>query len=446
MKITFDTKGNDKQKLAAKYWLDKTTEKILFGGAKYGGKSYLGANLIFGDAFIYPETRYFIARDSLTDLRRYTIPTIFEVINDWGINPSDYMIFNGQDSYFELYNKSKVFLLDAKHLPRDPDFHRFGSVQMTRGWCEEIGQMNSKAIDHLWLTVGRWNNQKYGLKKKMLMTCNPHKGYGYVNYYKPHKENKLEDNKKFIIALPQDNKSGDKDYIKSIIENKDIAERERLGFGNWEYDDDPACLITYNSILDMFTNSFVYDDDTANYITADIAMQGSDRFVLIVWKGLTAIDIKIIQKCDATEVEKNIQNLAEQYHVPRSCIAYDADGLGTFLRGYLKGAYPINGNGKVIGKENYSNLKSQLHYLLSKAINGNHIYFKCLISDNIKGDIIEELEYIKRYKADTDGKLRILPKEQIKELIGRSPDFSDAMAYRMIFELLKPYQAFWNKK
>ena len=134
MKITFDTKGNEKQKLAAKYWIDDETEELLYGGAKYGGKSFLGCSLIFGDALIYPETYYFIARNSLTDLRKYTIPSIHEVFRTWGLEVDAYAKYNGQDSYFELYNKSRVYLLNAEYSPRDPDFHRFGSIQMTRGW------------------------------------------------------------------------------------------------------------------------------------------------------------------------------------------------------------------------------------------------------------------------------------------------------------------------
>jgi phage terminase large subunit len=78
MEILFKTR-NQKQLEAAEYWIDNDTEQILFGGAKAGGKSFLGACLIFGDALIYPETHYFIARQELIDLRKFTIATIYEV-------------------------------------------------------------------------------------------------------------------------------------------------------------------------------------------------------------------------------------------------------------------------------------------------------------------------------------------------------------------------------
>ena len=55
MEIEFKTKIQ-KQIQASEFWVDNITEEILYGGAKGGGKSYLGASLIFGDALIYTET------------------------------------------------------------------------------------------------------------------------------------------------------------------------------------------------------------------------------------------------------------------------------------------------------------------------------------------------------------------------------------------------------
>ena len=174
--IEFRTK-NPKQLRAVEYWLDKETQQLLYGGAKFGGKSYLGASLIFGDALIYPETRYFIAREQLTDLRKHTISTVHEVFDNWGLNILDYAPFNGQDNVFNLHNGSKVYLIDCKVAPSDPLFERFGSMQMTRGWIEEGGEVAESAYANLWLAVGRWKNEQYGLAKKLLITANPKKGW-----------------------------------------------------------------------------------------------------------------------------------------------------------------------------------------------------------------------------------------------------------------------------
>src|SRR3990167_676885 len=119
MIIEFKTKINQ-QISAAKLWIDDETEQILFGGAKGGGKSYLGASLIFGDGLIYPETHYFIARQELIDLRKYTIPTIEEVFKNWNLDIETYANYNHQDNVWNLTNGSKVFMISCKELPSDP--------------------------------------------------------------------------------------------------------------------------------------------------------------------------------------------------------------------------------------------------------------------------------------------------------------------------------------
>jgi hypothetical protein len=85
-------------------------------------------------------------------------------------------------------------------------------------------------------------------------------------------------------------------------------------------------------------------------------------------------------------------------------------------------------------KGNYVNLKSECYYLLSEKINDRGMYVRC--NDvNIKKSLSEELEYVLRHNADKDGKLAIMPKDKVKEKLGRSPDISDMLMMRMYFEL-----------
>ena len=65
-------------------------------------------------------------------------------------------------------------------------------------------------------------------------------------------------------------------------------------------------------------------------------------------------------------------------------------------------------------------------------IQNGEIYVDCK-DGNVIDELSKELEQVKRDKIDSDGKLRILPKEKVKELIGRSPDYSDALMMRMYF-------------
>lgn len=422
-----------KQIIASEYWIDNTTEEILYGGAKGGAKSYLGCALIFCDALIYPGTHYFIARRNLDDLAKYTTPSIIEVFNHMGIDFKDYVNYNGQHNYFQLHNGSKVFYIDCKHLPSDPEYHRFGSLQFTRGWIEEIGQINSMAIINLSVTIGRWKNTDYELKRKLLLTCNPYKGYAYNNFYLPDKNGKMPDYRKFIVALPTDNKYLTQEYLDSLDRLPD-NERERLKHGNWEYEDDPSVLIDYETINNMFSNEYVLPG--SKKIVADIARYGSDRAIITLWEGFRLVEY-IAFNISSMELIKNAINaLRIKHRVQLSDIICDEDGMGggvvDSLRctGFVNNSSPYN--------KNYQNLKSECGYKLAEM--ASQIYIACDLPDAEIEMIRQELGMLKTYDADKDGKLRILPKEKIKEHIGRSPDWLDVFIMRMYYEV-KPQRS-----
>jgi hypothetical protein len=119
--------------------------------------------------------------------------------------------------------------------------------------------------------------------------------------------------------------------------------------------------------------------------------------------------------------------------VANSNIIVDQDGMGAGLVDYMKVRGFQNG-GKAL-KGNFINLKSECYYKLANMVNDNTIYIEAANSTQ-KEAIIQELEAVKSYKIDSDGKLRILPKDKVKELIGRSPDYSDTLMMRMFFEIL----------
>ena len=70
----------------------------------------------------------------------------------------------------------------------------------------------------------------------------------------------------FIQSLYKDNPFTAEEYGKNLSEIKDKVTKERLMFGNWEYDDDETSLISYEAILDLYTNTII--EDKNKYITA----------------------------------------------------------------------------------------------------------------------------------------------------------------------------------
>lgn len=87
-------------------------------------------------------------------------------------------------------------------------------------------------------------------------------------------------------------------------------------------------------------------------------------------------------------------------------------------------------------KENYQNLKTQCYYKLADYVNDHKIAIKGMTEDQ-KERLTEELDYTKRVDMDDERKLKITSKDDIKLLLGRSPDLADALMMRMFFELVQ---------
>lgn len=451
MILTFNTNGNDKQKECARLWMCDLITDIVYGGSKGSGKSYLGINLIFGDAFTYPETYYFIARKKLNDLVKYTLPSIYEVFKHWGVDES-YYTFNATHNYFELYNKSRVYLLQAKYEPSDPDYARFGSMQMTRGWIEEAGEFPLLAKTSLQASIGRWNNRVYvndkgeysnikvddtytlawDLKPKLLQTCNPAKNYLYSQYYKPAKEGALDDYKGFVQALPNDNKMLPPDYVANLRRILTPNQIRRLLLGEWEYDDNPNQLCEWDAILDAFTNDFIAEDHTRKGISSDIATRGRDRFITTSWLGNVARIALDIPVTDSKRIEISLRQLIQETGTPRSRIIGDSDGIGDFLGSYLKGIFEFHGNATSTKPILYKNLKTECAYKLAELINARQLRIVCTpeVEDRIK----DELALLIGVDA-TDSSIRreLISKDKQKELNGgKSPDYLDSLIMGMI--------------
>jgi phage terminase large subunit len=450
MEITFSTK-NQKQLDAVEYWIDDVTEEILYGGGKGGGKSFLGASLIFGDALIYPETHYFIARKELIDLRKFTIPTVHEVFKNWGLKIEDYAAFNGQDNVFNLRNGSKVYLIACNDVPSDPLFERFGSMQMTRGWLEEAGEIAENAKANLWLSIGRWKNKEYNLKKKLLITCNPKKGWMKRDFVDPWKQGLLPRSRQFVTALATDNPYLPEDYVETLRNEKDMVRKQRLFLGDWEYDEDQDSLVTFDALTDTFSNTIVKDGN--KYLVIDVARLGKDSTVFTFWDGLELYKVEQFEKQDTQTTIQKAKDYASAEKIPFSHIIVDEDGIGGAVvdgmygvKGFIANSTPLptateirQRNTKLdtafIPKRNFTNLKAQCAFKLAELINEHRIAFKVLDYRDI---LIEELTALLRQKnIDSDGKLQLRSKEDVKEDIGRSPDVGDTIIYRMWFELHK---------
>jgi len=426
--LNIETSFTYTQEQAIEYLFDDKTTEVLFGGAAGGGKSWVGCSWLALMCLKYPKTRYLMGRSKLHSLKTTTLNTFLEVCREWGLVANKHYTLNGASNIIKFYNGSEIMMKDLFLYPSDRNFDNLGSLELTGAFIDECNQITEKAKNIVSSRI-RYKLDVYGLIPKMLMTCNPAKNWVYTQYYRPAKEGKQKPYRRFIQSLVDDNQYISKHY-KSQLETLDELSKQRLLFGNWEYDASKDDLIKCDAIINLFEQQGVKGQ---NYISCDVARFGSDKTVIIVWEGLHIKKIRKLLKSAINDVVAEVRQLQQTYSVPLHNIIIDEDGVGGGAKDYLRCKGFVN-NSRPLKKENYSNLKTQCYYKLADVINKGQIGITCPdVAD--KQAIIEELEQVKTKDADKDNKLQIIPKEVVKDMIGRSPDYSDAMAMRMYYEI-----------
>lgn len=421
---------NYKQFLALEKLYDDHTHYIGFGGGAGGGKSWLMCEWEAAMCLNFPGVRYFLAREELKSLKETTVKTFFKMAKHHDITDT----FRYYEHYgnIKFYNGSEISLIELKYIPSDPEFERLGSTEFTGGGIEEASEVDFKAFDVLKSRVGRHLNDHYNIVKKVLCTMNPKKNWLYTTFYENWKKGTLEPGYAFIQALASENDKIDKGYIQSLDEIKNVSLKQRLKYGEWEYENDPLWLIEdYDNMLDIFSNDFV--PVGKRYITADIARFGKDKIIIRIWDGLRCISRIERSKLSITETSSLIKQLARDYSVPMSQVICDEDGVGGGVvdilkcRGFVANSTPIHG-------ANFDNLKSQCGYRLAELIN-QHAIYDATADPSVQQKIKEELEQLKRKSDSEDRKQALMPKDKMRDLIGRSPDDLDTFIMRALPEL-----------
>lgn len=440
-KITPEVHLTTKQSRAWEFLTDTITQFLLFGGAAGGAKTWLGCTWLLIMCYTYPGSRWFIGRKELKRLMGTTYLTFIKVCNFYKV-PTTAWKLDGKYNYIEFTNGSRIDLLDLAHQPTDPMYERFGSLECTGGWIEEGGEIEFMCFDVLKTRIGRHRNDEFGLlPAKLLITCNPTQNFLYRFFYKPFSEGRLPINMQFVQALIKDNPFQESGYAAQLDGITDPVLRARLRDGLWEYSGDSLNLMDFDAIMQIFVNVV---PDGLSYLTADVARFGSDKIVYGLWRGMNLTEIVEKEKQATTRTEDDIRDMLAKKLIPYNRAVVDEDGLGGGVVDHL---YGINGfmggraaliDPKFTVKRNYKNLRSQCYFLLADRINRHELQISAPITERQRELIITDLQQIKRMDTAADAPLQVIPKEEIKDALGRSPDYADALMMRMFFEVSKP--------
>ena len=441
--ITLTVNPSKKQNLAWITLFDKKTKYLIFGGGGGGGKSWLGCEWLLLQCLRFPDVKYFMAREKLKTIKQSTLLTFFKVAKSHGLKKDVHYFYHQQDSYIDFPNGSRIDILELKYNPSDPLFEDLGSLEFTGGWIEEAGEIDTRAFDTIKTRIGRHLNDQYQIHPKLLITCNPKKNWLYTEFYKPWKENRLPDDCMFIQALVDDNPYVESEYKTMLLSIKDPIKRQRLLLGDWEYDSEAGTLIEYDAIADLWYNTAVPSKE--RYLTVDVARFGKDKTVFMFWEGFRLYKVMIFEGQGTDVTAQKIKEYARQEKIPYSHIVVDEDGVGggvvdacRGVKGFINNSVALpnyNARTEELEKQNFANLKTQCTFLMADKVNNHEVQID-IDDDVFKEALSQELEVIRRKDVDNDNsKLSLVSKDDIKQIIGRSPDHSDAFIMRMFFSL-----------
>jgi len=426
-------KPSKRQKEALDYLFDNETTELFYGGGAGGGKSYLGCVWIIICCFRYPGTRWLMGRAILKSLKESTLLTFFQICREWKLEVGKDYKYNSIEGTIKFSNGSEVYLKDLFQYPSDPEFDSLGSTEYTGAFLDEVSQITEKA-KNIVMSRLRFKLNDYNIIPKLLMASNPSKNFAYREYWKPWKDGELPNFRKFVPALVGDNPYIS-DFYEENLKKLDKNSKERLLFGNWNYDDDPSALFEYDKIILMFKIGYERLPREQRFISCDVARFGTDKTVIIVWRDLFMYKVIEFEKKSTKETADFIKELSREEGVPVTNIIIDEDGVGGGVVDNIDGSVGFINNSRPQDhpndKKNFKNLKSQCYFKLSNCIKEGRIGC-CDVPISVKQAIIDDLEQIKWHNPDKDERVGVTPKEEIKERLGRSPDFGDAIMMRML--------------
>jgi len=219
-----------------------------------------------------------------------------------------------------------------------------------------------------------------------------------------------------------------------------------------EYVDNTGALFKYDALIDVFSNSIAKGNN--KYLIVDIGDDGTDKTILSVWEGLEEVFRDEYARMNTENVIARIREMAMQYKIPYSHIAVDAIGVGAGVAsssmldgilGYKSSYSPIKTDMDIVKLPNvsytkdaaltsdYKNLRSQCIFTLADLVNNHKIASR--VTGIQKEVIIEELANYQD-ASQGDGKRMATQKDDVKEIIGHSPDASDTWIMRMYFEVM----------
>ena len=207
---------------------------------------------------------------------------------------------------------------------------------------------------------------------------------------------------------------------------------ERYPPGTQLYDQQVLGLIVDSRAANVAIDDRLFTDSRPEHVPGspvwvgcDLAGAGRDDSVFVAIDEYGFLESKRFHHAETQLLVSELLDWNRKYQIAGSCID-TTGGFGTGLFDYTKRS--VNNTegvnfGNASPKDCYNNVRTWMHFNVRDAVKGSSFYMPNF-DDGAK--IREESRYA-LYFVDQRGKTAMIPKEDIKKSIGRSPDALDSL-------------------
>lgn len=250
----------------------------------------------------------------------------------------------------------------------------------------------------------------------------------------------------FIRAELDDNKKLPKGYKAMLAGQSDEAVARDL-LGNWKFKAMSDDIIKWQHMEDFFNNA-ARTGDGVRRASCDVAFDGGDNLVMWLRVGNHFQDVYVC-RCDSKRTVEIVRAKLAEWGVREENFTYDLNGVGQTFKGFFPKARPFNNIGAVDEKLKYiyDKLKDQAAYTLAQKLVNGELSINPAILDRkfdghgFKGMSLRDILMKERRAIRQDEKYekawKLITKLVMRQLVGHSPDFFEAMIYSELFFIEK---------
>lgn len=473
--IGLKAKRTARQRQAWEALADPSVRRVMYGGAKGGGKSYLlclwlltelwamaaAANLPQTDK--PPHVAWF-GRKQATDLTGTTLQTWQEVI------PAEYYQIRGStDRHPRHICIDQRIALDFGGLDKSENIQKFNSAEyiiIAVDQAEEVTRNDVatlRASQRMILKDGKTRKPVLPRDKEGKVLLNPYDVEGELIEdvakrepftHWPYKELYTANprqcwlkgefivdpkpNARFVSALPSDNPHLPSSYIQTLKEAYGHRPELLAAYmdGDWSAIEG-ADQVIKQAWLEEAKHRTCYAPRVKRYLVCDYARFGDDECVIYLMENADIIGKKILGKCSADELVRRLCTLSTQNddcEIVIEVIGADMGGaVGDLCRAQGHKVIEFNpGNASLVKnsqkKPIYQNVRAEAWDKAAKILSSGILDEESntlVVCNNMYKDLENQLTMVRYDFANNSDKVLIESKKSIKLRENRSPDHGD---------------------